>query len=55
VGWRLGIQNTTGAAVSAQVLLIVVAIAPILHDILTVVLRAAMDMGFGNHALGLMK
>jgi hypothetical protein len=55
VGGRFGIENTTSFTVSAQVLLVIVAIAPILNDILAVAFRTAMDMGFGNHAFGLIK
>ena len=56
--WRVGlglrVDNTTGSTILTQVLLIAVAIASVPNDILTVTLTAAMDVGFGNHGIGLL-
>lgn len=46
---RFWLQNTTSPTIPTQVLLIAIAIASILHDILAAALRTAMNLGFGNH------
>lgn len=51
----VGVKNTAGAAVFAEILLITVAIPTVPNNILTVTFAATIDVSFGKHSGAIQK